>query len=743
MAIWSNLVRGMSSNSGFAVQPFTGITIKPFDVRPFLDEPSYQRTGSGGTRASSKSSELDDDKNPYRGKVRTGVYSGYLQTKNNIDAMISNVNKKYAQVMYDAGNTGNTIDVENAKKEYMQIMNNLSMQSMQLSVAMNNELLQKSMMDDEIAQSKGKYNDAYAIRGDVSTINSPESFFYDTPFIVGAVDGGKDVSLISFNDYINIQDTRSYLDPTDMMPIQFQKPGSMSSEKEMMEEVRTELKDAGYMDIVAGMQQNEVQERLLHFVDKIQDNKPQLMQTIDSMYDKLSNESKLRLINNTLRSGVMLFSQKKKNDKNVTAVSGNDVMKLMEAEKIKMRKIDEQLAKETDPIKIADLNEKKEKIKKAGIAFANDIIETAKYNIHNIAFNKALGMDKLTLTGEGGLDTYIEMPNGERVKIGESNPIINALAGAHVFPQNMYLEDENGVGIKRISKAKAFNLSPDLINEISNRSFGEGSAYRLQEEKINLNHIPEFVIANGVYISTSAFKDKDNIKVMNIGSKAYVLPRYYNPSDGKQYSVDIQRSENGGLIMQTYVEYRVKGDKNTEVPVVNEKGEVIMKKLKDLNRVEKGQPAYDVNEDNWTFKILTPMPEQYYGSKNITVLGAIMGMHTAQSAEIGRSRYEERRQAKLESQFKDFVPSGQGSFAYGKSYEGTPEEVYKQIRAEVFKPGVTTEESERSYLSLKNSILDNIPDKTMREEYKREFDRIERMNKDAKKAERANVVSFN
>jgi hypothetical protein len=293
--------------------------------------------------------------------------------------------------------------------------------------------------------------------------------------------------------------------------------------------------------------------------------------------------------------------------------------------------------------------------------------------------------------------------------------------------QNVYAESLAGVGMKSFtsertgqSYLKSFSLTADVKSEIARLDFGVDSHIKLRSENVKLSDLPEFLMANGVFVNSNSFGNREEIKVIGIGDNAYLLPKYYNPTDGKEYSTNIYRRQGKGIVLQGYTEYRLQGDANTKVPVVDAKFNVEMKSLKDVAKLSDAQKTYKINKDDWTFTILSPMPNEYYGSKNLLAIGAIMNMDVNADSDIADYEFQRQRQEAKRIEFEKRIPAGQsGSFANGKTYLGTPEQVYEQIRKEAYNGRRNEAESERIFLNIKNTFLSNIPDENMKKEYEK------------------------
>ena len=96
MAIWNNTA-SLTSSLGYGYQVNPGITIKPIDMRPFLDN-------SGSGQVVRKTSNIKEDK-PIEG-VRYGVGAAYENNKSIADSEQQRLDTYTSQLMMEAVQSG-------------------------------------------------------------------------------------------------------------------------------------------------------------------------------------------------------------------------------------------------------------------------------------------------------------------------------------------------------------------------------------------------------------------------------------------------------------------------------------------------------------------------------------------------------------------------------------------------------------------------------------------------------------
>ena len=91
MPIWNNNVAGAPNSVGYGYAINPGITVKPIDMRQFIDTPN---SSSGSRSSKSDSSDFDF------ANMRAGVSKSYYNNSNIIESEINSLTSKASDAMY-------------------------------------------------------------------------------------------------------------------------------------------------------------------------------------------------------------------------------------------------------------------------------------------------------------------------------------------------------------------------------------------------------------------------------------------------------------------------------------------------------------------------------------------------------------------------------------------------------------------------------------------------------------------
>jgi len=206
--------------------------------------------------------------------------------------------------------------------------------------------------------------------------------------------------------------------------------------------------------------------------------------------------------------------------------------------------------------------------------------------------------------------------------------------------------------------------------------------------------------------------NNDEVKAVDIASTGFQLPAFYNPTNNQLYSTDIKRY-NGQVISKNYMGVVFEAKGNTKLPMIGADGKtIVQRELADIWEIQSKDPAskyktgYQVKKDGnkYRFVLLQEAPSPYYGSMGMIHDGTKEVQVLAQNADEGMIQSFNRVKKIQQSRYQTLKgPDGTikaGTFIDGKLMEGTPSDVYQNLKIQMNNPsyGLKTPQQRKMWI---------------------------------------------
>lgn len=699
MSIWNNTVAGAPNSVGYGYAINPGITVKPIDMRQFIDTPS----SSSGSRSSKSDSSDVDFKN-----MRAGVSKSYYNNANIIESEINSLTSKASDAMYKAIKSGNESELKGIETIYNTKLNELYSMRVMNEAAKQNEILHFQANKDAYSKFQEDNNlNEFAITSDSSDVSNPYDFFYNNPFILKR--DNKNIKLLTNQEVLTDDNLSSYIDEK-MNPTQAVIPHRISTSSTVQKNIQEQLDNAGSIEYLSG------NPRVIYdnIVLSTTTNANNLNEKVKNIWLSLSPEDRQYITSRTLKEGIPT----KKG-----VVSGNVYMNDIFNEQIKYNDSLEKYEKALSENKADEAEKYKkeaEKAKAQGEFLSEHLYNSAMANAIFIAQGKSIGMVNKTYKTQKLSENEGLYGNG----MGEtkySSMLQMLYASAEMYdgimyfghegtdiPQLRYLRDQQGR-----PRAKTFNVTKEFKDIFAEQGgFGTDKSNEIKDKNLTLRDLGQYFIANGIYINKDMIINNAEVKAVDIASTGFQLPAFYNPTNNKLYSTDIKRYK-GQVISKNYMGVVFEAKGNTKLPMIGADGKtIVQRELEDIWEIQSKDPnskyktGYQVEKDGkkYRFVLLQEAPSPYYGSQGMIHDGTKEAQDLAKNADEGMIQSFNRVRQIQRSRYKTLKGPDStikpGTFIDGKLMEGTPSDVYENLKTQMNNPsyGLKTAQQRRMWI---------------------------------------------
>lgn len=701
MPIWNNNVAGAPNSVGYGYAINPGITVKPIDMRQFIDTPSSG--GSGSRSSKSGSSDLDFS------NMRAGVSKSYYNNSNIIESEINSLTSKASDAMYKAIKSGNETDLKNIQTLYNTKLNELYSMRLMNEAAKQNEILHFQANKDAYSKFQEDNNlNEYAITSDSSDLSNPYDFFHNNPFILKR--DNKNVKILTNQEVLTDDNLSSYIDEK-MNPTQAVIPHRISTSTTVQKNIQEQLDNAGSIEYLSG------NPRVIYdnIVLSTTTNANNLNEKVKNIWLSLSPEDRQYITSRTLKEGIPT----KKG-----VVSGNVYMNDIFNEQIKYNDALEKYEKALSENKADEAEKYKkeaEKAKAQGEFLSEHLYNSAMANAIFIAQGKSIGMVNKTYKTQKLSENDI-LRGGDGLQETKYSSMLQMLyASAEMYdgimyfghegtdiPQLTYLRDQQGR-----PRAKTFNVTKDYKDIFAEHGgFGTKYSHEIKDKNLTLRDLGQYFIANGIYINKDMITNNDEVKAVDIASTGFQLPAFYNPTNNQLYSTDIKRY-NGQVISKNYMGVVFEAKGNTKLPMIAADGKtIVQRELADIWEIQSKDPTskyktgYQVEKygKKYRFVLLQEAPSPYYGSMGMINDGTEEVQALAQDADEGMIQSFRRIKKIQQSRYKTLQGPDDtikpGIFIDGKLMEGTPADVYQNLKKQMNNPsyGLKTPQQRKMWI---------------------------------------------
>ena len=700
MSIWNNTVAGASNSVGYGYAINPGITVKPIDMRQFIDTPN---SSSGSRSSKSDSSDFDF------ANMRAGVSKSYYNNSNIIESEINSLTSKASDAMYKAIKSGNETDVKNIQTVYNAKLNELYSMRLMNEAAKQNEILHFQANKDAYSKFQEDNNlNEYAITSDSSDVSNPYDFFYNNPFILKR--DNKNVKILTNQEVLTDDNLSSYIDEK-MNPTQAVIPHRISTSTTVQKNIQEQLDNAGSIEYLSG------NPRVIYdnIVLSTTTNANNLNEKVKNIWLSLSPEDRQYITSRTLKEGIPT----KKG-----VVSGNVYMNDIFNEQIKYNDALEKYEKALSENKVDEAEKYKkeaEKAKAQGEFLSEHLYNSAMANAIFIAQGKSIGMVNKTYKTQK-LSENNTLGGGDGLQETKYSSMLQMLyASAEMYdgimyfghegtdiPQLTYLRDQQGR-----PRAKTFNVTKEFKDIFAEQGgFGTDKSNEIKDKNLTLRDLGQYFIANGIYINKDMITNNAEVKAVDIASTGFQLPAFYNPTNNQLYSTDIKRY-NGQVISKNYMGVVFEAKGNTKLPMIAADGKtIVQRELADIWEIQSKDPTskyktgYQVEKDGkkYRFVLLQEAPSPYYGSMGMIHDGTKEVQVLAQQSDEGMIQSFNRIKQIQKSRYQTLKgPDGTikpGTFIDGKLIEGTPSEIYQNLKIQMNNPsyGLKTPQQRKMWI---------------------------------------------
>lgn len=669
MGIWNT----GASPIGYAYQSAqgSGINIKPIDPRAF-------QVDNGSTQRSGRSSGSDTEEK-YKAQMGTRIqieaYELYLESQKSL------LQRTFTDKILSESNKDNALKLQ---QDYVSEMNKISQQQMNVSVLKQNAEFsydQQKKVDDIILNKE--INQDIVLEENLANITSGEGivslFRQRKSPIAYDVKNDKLMTYEERQDYVNLN---SGLD-RNMQITDYKAPIlNINNSKEANAEVKS---------IVTGADGNytsgySIDTPLGGNSSDYSDNQGSLNEVVDNIWNAVSEDTKNYAYSTVLGIGIIyetgkkvpmvdsegkkVFDKKGKllyENELADPISGEDAVKRISVLVEKAEKL-----KKDDP--------EKEKLLNEANRIGKGIINTAKGYIRDMAIGDTAGLRRVV----NRTSQTIKEPNdGNGVgATEEATEFMALMQTARTTDQNLYYnvkgEDRYGKLLNNNGSptTKAFNLNEDAKLYQIKGLFGVSNIKELKSLDITLNDMPGAFMFNGIYVDRDILsaKDQSDIKLKGIGANGYILPQFYNPTQGDKISTEVQQTRGGQVIQAPYIELEYTTTNGSiELPVY-EKNKIVYKSISEIYK-SKVPTGYDIKKAKngvYEFTVLKEATNPYSGTKNTIHAGLIANQLTTAEAEAGRPFVQKLRYENQQKRIKDISLSSGVEYAgelYGRPIE--------------------------------------------------------------------------
>lgn len=659
MGIWNT----GASPIGYAYQSAqgSGINIKPIDPRAF-------QVDNGSTQRSVRSNGSGTDEK-YKAQIGTRTeienYDLYLEGQK------SSLLRTFTDKILSEKNKDNALKLQ---QDYIAEMNRLSQQQMNLSVVKQNAEFSYDQQKrvDEIILNK-EINHDIVLEENLANITSGEgivNLFRQRKSPI-AYDVKRD-KLMTYDERQNFVNENSGLD-SNMRVSDYKAPIlNISNSREADKEVRDIVKGADgsvtigtSIDTPKGGTSRDYS-----------DNLGSLNEAVDNIWNSISEDTKNYAFSTVLGIGIVYETGNKKAVKHKGKLSYEPELDVMSGEDA-VKKISV-LIEKSEKLKKDD--PEKEKLLKEANRIGKGILNTAKGYIRDMAIGDKAGLRKIV---DKTSTTIKEPTNGDGSGLTkEATEFMALMQTATTTEQNLYYnvkgEDKFGklVNNNGTSTAKGFKLNEDAKLYQIKGLFGASNLKELRSMDMTLNDMPGTFLFNGIYVDKDIIQPdmQSKIKLKGIGADGYILPQYYNPTNGDKISTEIKQTKGGQVIQAPYVELEYTTDDGSiELPVY-EKNKIVYKSISEIynKQVPTGYDIKKVDNGKYEFTVLKEGTNPYSGTKNTIMAGLISNQTTTRLSEEARPFVQKQRYEMQQKRINDITASSGIKYAgelYGKPIE--------------------------------------------------------------------------
>lgn len=731
MGIWNT----GASPIGYAYQSAqgSGINIKPIDPRAFqVDNGSTQRSGR---------SSGSDTQEKYKAQMGTRTqienYDLYIENQK------SSLQRTFTDKILSESNKDNALKLQ---QDYVSEMNKLSQQQMNLSVLKQNAEFsyeQQKKVDDIIYTKK--INKDIVLEENLANISSGEGivnmFRQRNSPVAYDVKNDKLMTYEERQDYVN---RNSGLD-RNMQITDYKAPIlKISNSDEANAEVKAIVKgaDGNYtssfdykgpiaMDARGNLARSYSFDGLQGgFSSDFSDNQGALNEAVENIWNTISEDTKNYAYSTVLGTGIIyetgnnipvLDKNKKQTynkkgkpifEKELDVMSGEDAVKRISV-----------LTEKADKLKNDD--PEKEKLLNEANRIGKGIMNTAKGYIRDMAIGDTSGLRKVVSkstktinepTGDGSSANGSKEANEFMATMEGAIPLANALwLKKNGLERWTELTEKNGQPI-----TKFFNIDQSIAKYTTDKLFGI-TPIELKGKEVTMDDFTnDFFIMNGEYANKNILGTENlkNIKFKKIGGQGYILPKFYNPTNGDNISTEIYQTRNGQTVTTPYVEMIFSAPGNLELGVF-ENGRKVMKSISEIAR-KGNNSAYDIkkNGDDYDITILTEI-NPYEGTNKQSAANLIDNQRVSQEVIQYRSYHNEIDKANNKARLKKIeIQDGKEyiGFHYSKPISKNPSEAFKQLS----KPLQGSSNYKLNILQSINDLIESVDD-TEKESFRKEL----------------------
>jgi hypothetical protein len=278
--------------------------------------------------------------------------------------------------------------------------------------------------------------------------------------------------------------------------------------------------------------------------------------------------------------------------------------------------------------------------------------------------------------------------------------------------------DKNGT-----PQTKTFNVSDQLALNLISKDFGVDTKKGLEEQNITLKNITSrFFMGNGQYMNKEIFGNSDDlskIKLVGIDNDAYILEKFYAPTDG-MISTEIWRKSNGQHVMTPYIKTNWFTDDGSLKLQVFENGKPVMKKISELVRKSGAKNSgYNVKEvkGGYEFSLLKEV-DPYENTKQQNIARQLSNQNTLFDAGMMRGQNAQKERIMMDERINKINTTSSvkiGGFYYGKNI---PRDAKSAI--EKLKSSLGNNVSELQMMQAIGEVVSTAPENEQRE-YQKEL----------------------
>lgn len=569
MGIWNT----GASPIGYAYQSAksSGIDLKPIDPRVF-------QTDDGSSRQVTAAKEPNDEfKNQ---EVLSGTYTQLQDEKNILDAQSRGLENKYKSLILNEPDSGKATQYQ---ADYAKEQNIIARQKAELRITDHNAKMQylkhaddktdvrAKQIGSEIAiasTNTGKITSGYDLLGLIQKGESPFMMKFEK-------DGNNKLvanlltysqSLEESDKYSGLQkDANGRIVSTTYEPLVTKMNNAFKAKEEMQSKV--DKASGSILSKAVGGEQGD-----LKYNWEVASNNRAMQEVQDRSWALMSEETRAYSLSSVLSYGVDIT----KEDGKPGVIKGSDAVLEIEQN-----------------MGIYNSNkstkEQKEKALNRAEYLSDAIVGTAKMNVLAIANNEVAIMRKGSSTDNKGI---IRGTDGKGIYDQEVSAI-EAMFGKlnEASPTSMIVKNPNNGAISNTGPIpmKSMSLGTSDTQLMATHVL---TSKDKKEQPFRTMSSTSFGMMNGVAFKPDViFKGDKDAKIVDIGTEIIAAPEFSSvPNKANGWLLATAKYQDANtMYTKKYIKVVAQANGNTEVPIVDKKGNSVLHKLSDLTKEEKTQ----------------------------------------------------------------------------------------------------------------------------------------------------------